>query len=119
MTAGAITNRVTRLESNGWVRRDVDPADRRQVLVTLTKAGQQRADEIMAIRTTTEERLLGRAGPDAIRQMCEDLRDLLLAIEGPRPTSTLTRHATRSSPGRPRRRVGSLVHSVRAGWRHR
>ena len=83
MTAGAITNRVTRLESNGWVRRDVDPADRRQVLVTLTKAGQQRADEIMAIRTTTEERLLGRAGPDAIRQMCEDLRDLLLAIEGP------------------------------------
>lgn len=83
VTAGAITNRVTRLEGNGWVRRDVDPADRRQVLVTLTTAGQRRADEIMAIRTTTEERLLGRAGPDAIRRMGEDLRDLLLAIEGP------------------------------------
>lgn len=83
VTAGAITNRVARLESNGWVRRDVDPGDRRQVLVTLTKAGQRRADEITAIKTTTEERLLGRAGPAAIARMCEDLRNLLLAIEGP------------------------------------
>jgi DNA-binding MarR family transcriptional regulator len=83
VTAGAITNRVTRLEGSGWVRRDVDPGDRRQVLVTLTEAGRRRADEITAIKTTTEERLLGRAGPAAIRRMSEDLRDLLLAIEGP------------------------------------
>ncbi len=83
VTAGAITNRVTRLEGSGWVRRDIDPGDRRQVLVTLTEAGRRRADEITAIKTTTEERLLGRAGPEAIERMCADLRDLLLAIEGP------------------------------------
>jgi DNA-binding MarR family transcriptional regulator len=83
VTAGAITNRVARLEGNGWVRRDVDPGDRRQVLVTLTEAGQRRADEITCIKITTEERLLGRAGPAAIHRMSEDLRDLLLAIEGP------------------------------------
>jgi DNA-binding MarR family transcriptional regulator len=83
VTAGAITNRVARLESNGWVRRDVDPADRRQVLVTLSKAGQRRADEILGIKTTAEQRLLGQAGPAAIERMCEDLRNLLLAIEGP------------------------------------
>lgn len=83
VTAGAITNRVTRLEANGWVRRDVGPADRRHVLVTLTEAGQRRADEIMCIKTTTEDRLLGRAGPAVIQRMSEDLRNLLLAIEGP------------------------------------
>lgn len=83
VTAGAITNRVTRLESNGWVRRDADPGDRRQVLVTLTEAGQRRADEIIRIKTTAEQRLLGRAGPEAIARMCDDLRNLLLAIEGP------------------------------------
>lgn len=83
VTAGAITNRVARLEGNGWVRRDVAPADRRHVLVTLTESGQRRADEILCIKTTTEERLLGRAGPAAIQRMSEDLRDLLLAIEGP------------------------------------
>lgn len=83
VTAGAITNRVARLEAHGWVRRDVDPADRRHILVTLTPAGQRRADCILAIKTTTEERLLGPAGPAAIERMSEDLRHLLLAIEGP------------------------------------
>src|SRR5712672_1859834 len=39
LTSGAITNRVRRLELNGWVTRDLDPDDRRSVLVTLTPAG--------------------------------------------------------------------------------
>ena len=82
VTAGAITNRVARLEKQGWVRRDIDPADRRQVLVTLTPAGQRHAEKILAINTTAEQRLLGQADPAAIQRMSEDLRNLLLAIEG-------------------------------------
>ena len=83
VTAGAITNRIARLEKQGIVRRDVDPADRRQVLVTLTDAGKARADCILAIKTTAEERLLGKANPSTIGRISEDLRNLLLAIEGP------------------------------------
>jgi DNA-binding MarR family transcriptional regulator len=83
VTAGAITNRVARLEKQGWVRRDIDPGDRRQVLVTLTADGQRHADKILALKTTTEQRLLGQADPAALERMCEDLRNLLLAIEGP------------------------------------
>ena len=83
VTAGAITNRVARLEAQGWVRRDVDPADRRQVLVTLTPAGERHTEKILGIKTTAEQRLLGKAPPDAIDRMSEDLRNLLLAIEGP------------------------------------
>jgi DNA-binding MarR family transcriptional regulator len=83
VTSGAITNRIARLEKPGLVRRDVDPGDRRQVLVTLTESGQRRADCILAIKTTAEQRLLGQASPDAIARMSEDLRNLLLAIEGP------------------------------------
>ena len=83
VTAGAISNRIARLEAQGWVRRDADPADRRQVLVTLTPSGQQRAACILALTTTTEQRLLGQAGPAVIERISEDLRHLLLAIEGP------------------------------------
>jgi DNA-binding MarR family transcriptional regulator len=83
VTAGAITNRIARLEAQDWVRRDVDPADRRQVLVTLTPAGVERARHILALKTTAEESLLGRADPEAIERMSRDLRELLLAIEGP------------------------------------
>jgi DNA-binding MarR family transcriptional regulator len=83
VTAGAITNRIARLERQGLVKREVDPSDRRQVLVTLTDEGQRRADCILAIHTTAEQRLLGQAKPEAIERMSEDLRNLLLAIEGP------------------------------------
>lgn len=83
VTAGAITNRIARLEAQGLVRRDVDPDDRRQILVTLTRAGVDRAERIAAVHTTTEQRLLGQAAPGTIERVSADLRHLLLAIEGP------------------------------------
>lgn len=83
VTAGAITNRIARLEAQGLARRDVDPDDRRHILVTLTPDGVRRAECIAAVRTTTEQRLLGQADPDAIARMSADLRSLLLAVEGP------------------------------------
>jgi hypothetical protein len=55
----------------------------RQVLVTLSPAGERHAEKILGIKTTAEQRLLGKAPPDAIDRMSEDLRNLLLAIEGP------------------------------------
>ncbi len=83
VTAGAISNRIARMEERGWVRRDLDPADRRQVLVTLTPAGRRRTEQILALNTTAEQRLLGRIDVTIIERMSQDLRDLLLAIEGP------------------------------------
>lgn len=104
VTAGAITNRIARLEKQDIVRRDVDPADRRQVLVTLTAAGRRRADCIVAIKTTAEDRLLGNADPRTIRRMSEDLRSLLLAIEGPAADEHPYEECTVHEPAAPRRR---------------
>jgi DNA-binding MarR family transcriptional regulator len=83
VTAGAISNRLARLEASGLIRRDADPADRRQTLVTLTPDGVRRADCITEVHLTAEERLLGRADPDTIHRLSADLRTLLLTIEGP------------------------------------
>jgi DNA-binding MarR family transcriptional regulator len=83
VTAGAISNRIARMEAQGWVRRDIDQADRRQVLVTLTPAGLRRAEQIMAVKTTAEQRLLGLVDAATMERMSRDLRELLLAIEGP------------------------------------
>jgi len=83
LTSGAITNRVARLEGKGWLVREVDPNDRRSVLVTLTPAGYERALEVFSIKTDAEFSLLASIPPDAQRRINEDLRSVLIALEGP------------------------------------
>ncbi len=83
VTSGAITNRVARLEERGWVRREVDPSDRRQIIVTLTEEGERHADQLVAIKTVAEQRLFASLDAAARRRIAEDLKSLLLHLEGP------------------------------------
>lgn len=83
LTSGGVTKRVTGLERKGWVRREVDPADRRQVLVSLTDEGLRRAREVLGTKTETEARLLSALPPATQRRLNDDLRRLLVALEGP------------------------------------
>jgi DNA-binding MarR family transcriptional regulator len=48
VTQPAITRLVDRLEGRGWVKRDIDPADGRVVLVTLTPAGREVLERLRA-----------------------------------------------------------------------
>lgn len=82
VTSGAITNRVAQLEKRGWVRRDVCPSDRRQVLVSLTPEGVARADQLLATKTQAEMNLFGRLDEAAQDRLNDDLRTLLIALEG-------------------------------------
>jgi len=83
VTSGAISNRLARLEERGWVRRDICPTDRRQVLVTLTPDGETRARALIATKTETEQRILANVDRDTLERLSIDLRTLLLSIEGP------------------------------------
>lgn len=83
VTSGAITNRVAQLENRGWVSRRMDPADRRQVLVSLTDEGVQRADQLVATKTEAEQRLLGGVDRHTLERLAADLRTVLVAMEGP------------------------------------
>jgi DNA-binding MarR family transcriptional regulator len=83
VTSGAITNRIARLEEQGWVRRDVEPKDRRQVIVSLTEAGKERAQIIFDTKISAEHRLLGEVDPAVLERITDDLRTLLIAVEGP------------------------------------
>lgn len=85
LTSGAITNRVSKLERAGHVRRAVDPDDRRQVRVTLTASGIARAAAVVAANNDAEARLFTALDRDVQQQLAGDLRELLLATEGPDP----------------------------------
>src|SRR5262245_23175523 len=49
LTSGAITNRIDRVEKNGWVKRHDSPDDRRGVIVRLTPAGRAVADRAIEV----------------------------------------------------------------------
>ena len=83
LTAGAITNRITRLEKDGYVTRAIDVHDRRQIVVTLTEAGRQHAVEVIKVNDAAQRATLDQIDPEILRRLAEDLRTFLLAVEGP------------------------------------
>jgi DNA-binding MarR family transcriptional regulator len=86
VTSGAITNRLSRLEGRGWIQRDVDPTDRRQVLVTLTPDGRVQADKLIAAKNGAEGRFFAGMPRETLQSLSEDLRTLLATVEQGDPT---------------------------------
>jgi DNA-binding MarR family transcriptional regulator len=76
ISSGAMTNRLVRLERHGWVRRTPGPTDRRQVWVTLTRAGQRRAAQLLAAKADTEQRFFAGVDHARLERMAADLRVL-------------------------------------------
>ena len=58
VTAGAISQRLDRLEARGFVRRRRDDGDKRVIHVSLTKKGRNLIDSVVAGLMAREERLL-------------------------------------------------------------
>lgn len=81
VTSGAITNRLVRLEERGWIRRDMDPADRRQVIVTLTPAGRDHADKLISAKSDAEARFFSGLPRATVEQVNAGLRDLLISLQ--------------------------------------
>jgi DNA-binding MarR family transcriptional regulator len=58
VTAGAISQRLDRLEARGFVRRTRDDGDKRVIYVSLTKTGRELIDAVVAGLMAREELLL-------------------------------------------------------------
>lgn len=50
LTSGAMTHRLDKLESEGFIERRPDPEDRRGVLIHLTPAGRKLVDQAVKVR---------------------------------------------------------------------
>lgn len=80
VTSGAITNRIDRLAAKGLVAREVDPANRRWVFVTLTDQGKRLVDEILDGHVRNERELLNALTPDEQNHLGDLLRTLLTGL---------------------------------------
>jgi DNA-binding MarR family transcriptional regulator len=85
LTSGAITNRVTRMERQGWVRREIGADDRRQIVVSLTDAGLERCGEVVDVYTDAQRAIFADVDQGHQQGLADALRELLLVFEGPAP----------------------------------
>jgi DNA-binding MarR family transcriptional regulator len=81
LSSGAMTNRLDRLESAGFVRRRPDPDDRRGVQVELTAAGAQAFERAVDLQAAKEAHVASALSDREKEQLNVLLRKLMLEFE--------------------------------------
>ena len=84
VTTGGMTKRLDRLEASRLIRREQDPRDRRGRLIALTSEGQALVDRTVEAHLRNEERLLTALPAEKRERLAGLLRELLVALDGPR-----------------------------------
>ncbi|MER5351932.1 MarR family transcriptional regulator [Kitasatospora sp. NPDC002551] len=80
VSSAALTNRIDRLVEKGLVDRDVDPAHRRRVLISLTDSGRELANRLVEHHLAGEERQLTGLTTGERDQLAALLRRVLLTL---------------------------------------
>jgi len=83
VTSGGMTNLLTRIEAQGYIRRRPHPRDRRGVLVQLTVLGKSRIDKLLPVYVAAEHSLLVGLQDKEKDRLSRLLRKLMLASENP------------------------------------
>ena len=78
LSAGAMTNRIDRLEERGLVERQADPSDRRSVIVRLTRQGQKMIDDAIHVRLDAARESLKQLGAGELERLAGLLRAVVL-----------------------------------------
>lgn len=81
VTRAAMTSRLDRLVKGGYVTREVDPLDRRRVLVRPTSRGRITWDDHLHLGMTREEELLAGLSSTQLDTLNDLLRLVLLSFE--------------------------------------
>lgn len=95
VTASAISQRLTRAEFKGWVRRE--PKSRRTVLVHLTEAGRKMVDDTAGSIFDRESHLLSTLGPNEQENLSRLLQTLCVELASDTPIQ----HVGGTSPPTP------------------
>lgn len=78
--SAAMTNRVDQLVSRELVTREVDPSNRRRLLISLSPAGLELVDRVVEGHVANERRMLEGLDAEELRQFNTLLRKLLVSL---------------------------------------
>ena len=97
VTLGSVTGLVDGLVERDLVRREEDPADRRQKLARLTPRAQTRLRRMERARSVVGSRLLRRMSLDDLRALRQGLVALATAAGAPMPAQSGTHRSAKES----------------------
>lgn len=81
VTRAAMTSRLDRLDDAGWVTREVDPTDRRRIIVRPTAAGRKAWDSFLVEGMARDAALFEALSPRELTQLNRLLRKVLVSLE--------------------------------------
>ena len=81
LTSGAMTSRLDRLETKGFIRREHSKSDRRSVQVILTAEGKNKVDAVLPAHINTQHDLLKGVNQQDREKLAELLRRWLMQLE--------------------------------------
>ena len=99
LTSGTVSVRLDRLEKNGIVTREPDPASARGSLVQLTVSGLELFDRVAPVHLANEDRLLSALSPAERQVLADLLRRLSPRSSRPPPTWPRPWASSWSPPG--------------------
>lgn len=77
LSPAAMTHRLDRLQSAGWIERIPSPSDRRATRIRLTPAGRQLTRRALAVHSAQSASSLAPLSPAQARELLQSLRTLL------------------------------------------
>lgn len=80
LTTGGMTVRLNRLQTKGLIERQPNPEDGRGVLISLTAAGSELADDALSTLVQAQAELIATLEPSSRDQLADLLRNLLIAL---------------------------------------
>lgn len=81
LTSGAMTSRLDRLETKGFIRREHSKSDRRSVQVILTAEGKNKVDAVLQAHINTQHDLLKGVNQQDREKLAELLKHWLMQLE--------------------------------------
>jgi len=79
--SGTLTPRLDRLETAGWLQRQLDPEDRRGRILVLTQTGRRRVQELVERLLAVENQALAELPRTTVDRLVGDLSRLLSALD--------------------------------------
>ena len=81
LTKSTVSQTLNSMEQKGWIRRSIDPDNRRQTLIDLTEAGKGKMEEVLQEGKIRIARVLEAMGQENAERLVEMIESFLVSVK--------------------------------------